>query len=100
MSYVNVNSIRNKFSNLREIMKENVDVLAVASAQIFLEEYLSPSRLDSLIKNGGLLVCVKATRQLYLAKFQFIMQSLPFELNLRKETWSVILIYTSLLDSL
>ena len=46
LSYLNVNSIRNKFENLREIIKQNVDVLAVAetkigasfpSAQFFLE---------------------------------------------------------------
>ena len=83
LSYLNVNSIRNKFENLREIIKQNVDVLAVAetkidasfpSAQFFLEGYHSPYRLDISRKSGGLLVYVKATipsRQLSLPKFQF-----------------------------
>ena len=70
LSYLNVNSIRNKFENLREIIKQNVDVLAVAetkieasfpSAQYFFEEYHSPYRLDISRKSGGLLVHVKAT---------------------------------------
>ena len=34
LSYLNVNSIRNKFDNLQEIIKQNVDVLAVAKTKI------------------------------------------------------------------
>ena len=34
LSFLNVNSIRNKFENLREIIKQNVDVLAVAETKI------------------------------------------------------------------
>ena len=97
LSYLNMNSIRNKFENLREIIKHNLDVLAVAetkidasfpSPQFFLEGYHSPYRLDISGKSGGLLVYVKAaipSRQLSLSKFQFRIQALPFELNLRKE---------------
>ena len=108
LAYLNVNSIRNKFENLLEIIKQNLDVLAVAetkidasfpSAQFFLEGYHSPYRLDISRKSGYLSVHVKATipsRQLSLPKFQAI----PFELNLRKEKWLVISIYRPLLDSL
>ena len=55
MSCLNVNAIRNKLENLREIIKQNIDVLAVAetkidasflSAQFFLEGHHSPYRLD------------------------------------------------------
>ena len=55
LSYLNANAIRNKLENLREIIKQNIDVLAVAetkidasflSAQFFLEEHHSPYRLD------------------------------------------------------
>ena len=107
-----MNSITNKFENLQEIIKQNADVLAVAetkidasfqSTQIFLERYRSLYRLDISHKSGGLLVYVKATipfRQLSLLKFQFRIQALPFELNLRKEKWLVISIYRQLLDLL
>ena len=107
-----MNSIKNILENLREIIKQNVDVLAVAetetdasfpSAQFFLEGYHSPFRLDISRKSCGLLVYVKATipsRQLSLPKFQFRIQALLFELNLRKERWLVISIYRPLLDSL
>ena len=49
--YVNVNSVRSKFENLREIIKQNLDVLAVEetkidasflSAQFLLEGYHTP----------------------------------------------------------
>ena len=77
-----MNSIRNKVENLREIIEQNVDVLAAAdtkidasfpSALFFLEGYHSPYRLNISRRSGGLLVYVKATipsRQLSLSKFQ------------------------------
>ena len=106
LSYLNVNAIRNKLENLREIIKQNIDVLAVAknkidasfpSAQFFLERYHSPYRLDISRKSGGLLVYVKGaipSRQLSLPKFYFRIQAFIFELNLSTEKWLVISIYS------
>ena len=76
---------------------------SLPSAQCFLEGYHSPYRLDISRKSGGLLGNVKATipsRQLFLPKFQFRIQVLPFELDLRKEKWLAISIYRPPLDSL
>ena len=107
-----MNSSRKKSESMREIIKQNVYVLAVAetktgasfpSAQCFLERCHSPYRLAISRKSGGLLVYVKAaisSRQLSLPKFQFRIQTSPFALSLRKEKWLVISIYRSLLDSL
>ena len=84
---------------MQEIIKQNIDVLPLQK----LEGYHSPYRLDMSRKSGGLLVYVKKTissRQLSLPKFQFKIQALPFELNLRNEKWLVILIYRPSLDSL
>ena len=58
-----MNSIRNKFDNLRETAKQNADVLAVAetridtsfpSAQFFLEGYHNAYSFDIFHKSGGL----------------------------------------------
>ena len=58
-----MNSVRNKFDNLRETIKQNVYVLAIAenridtsfpSAQFFLEGYHNPYRLDISHKSDGL----------------------------------------------
>ena len=99
LSYLNLHWIRNKFENLQEIIKQNIDVLPLRK----LEGYHSPYRLDMSRKSGGLLVYVKKiipSRQLSLPKFQFKIQALPFELNLRNEKWLVILIHRPSLDSL
>ena len=64
-SYLNINSIRNKFENLREIIDGNVDVLCVAetkndssfpTGQFSLEGYHSLYRTDVSNKRGWLLV--------------------------------------------
>ena len=99
LSYLNVKTIRDKLENLQEIIKQDVDVLAVAetktdssfpSAHFFLDGYLSLYRLDISRDSDGLLVYVKATKpscHFSLSKFQFRLQALPFELNLKKEKW-------------
>ena len=60
---MNVNPIRNTFHNFRKIIKQNVDVLAIAgtkidasfsSVQFFLEGYHSPYRFDICHKSGVL----------------------------------------------
>ena len=94
---MNINSIRNKFANLREIIDGNVDVLYVAetkidssfpTGQFSLEGYHSLYRIDVSNKRGWLLVYVNAsvlTRQLkYEIKYKDI-QIIPFDINLEKE---------------
>ena len=99
LSYLNVKTIRDKLENLQEIIKQDVDVLAVAetkadssfsSAHFFLDGYLSLYRLDISRDSDGLLVYVKAIKpscHFSLSKFQFRLQALPFEFNLKKEKW-------------
>ena len=99
LSYLNVKTIRDKLENLQEIIKQDVDVLAVAetkadssfpSAHFFLDGYLSLYRLDISRDSDGLLVYVKAIKpscHFSLSKFQFRLQVLPFEFNLKKEKW-------------
>ena len=67
-SDLNINSIRNKFENLKEIVSNHVDILVVAetkidksfsTAQFIMEEFHKPLRLDICDKSGGLLVYVR-----------------------------------------
>ena len=69
-SYLHINSIRNKMGSLREVVMENVDILAIAktkidesfsTAQFLLVGYHSPYRLDKSPKSGGILVYVKSS---------------------------------------
>ena len=66
--YLNINSVRNKFTDFQEIINGNVDVVSIAetkidasfpSAQFVLEGYHSPYRLDISSRGGGILVYVK-----------------------------------------
>ena len=68
-SYININSIRNKFENLCDILGNNVDVLSIAetkldssfpNAQFLLPDFHEPLRLDINHGSGGLLVYIKA----------------------------------------
>ena len=111
-SYLNINSIRNKMGSLREVVMENVNILAIAktktdelfsTAQFLLVGYRSPYRLDKSLKSCGILVHMKSSipsRQLNFPNLPYNIQAIPFELNLRKEKWFVISMYRPTLESL
>ena len=97
LSYLNINSIRNKFDHLKEFCN-SVDVLAVAEtkinqsfpkAQFLISGFHEPYRLDITDKSGGILVFVRLNSFALPTDIQI----LPFELNLRKEKWLVVAIY-------
>ena len=103
--YLNINSVRNKFTDLQEIINGNVDVISIAeaktdasfpSAQFLFEGYHSPYRLDVSNRSGGILVYVKSSipsRRLSCENLFDSIHAVPFESNLRKEEWLVISIY-------
>ena len=104
-SYLNINSIRNKFENLQEVIKENVDILAIAEtkidssfpkSQFLLNGFHNPYRLDVTKNSGGILVYVKSrlpSRRLTQYLLPNDIQAIAIELNLRKEKWLVVSIY-------
>ena len=105
--YLNINSVRNKFTDFQEIINGNVDVASTAeakidasfsSAQFVLEGYHSPYRLDISSRSGGIFVYVKSlipSRRLSCENLCDSIQAVPFEIILRKEKWLVISIYRS-----
>ena len=96
-SYLNINSIRNKFDNLKLIIDKHVDILCVAetkiensfpTAQFSWPKYYKPYRLDISDRQGELLVYIKShllSRRLTNYIMSKNVQIIPFELNLRKE---------------
>ena len=96
-AYLNINSIRNKFNDLEESIKSNIDVVRIAEtkidasftkAQFLLDNYHQPFRLDINSKSGGILVYVKSSVPSWKLKCDVLLksiQAIPFELNLRKE---------------
>ena len=99
-SYININSIRNKFENLCDIVGNNVDVLSIAetkldssflNAQFLLPAFQELLRLDINHRSGGLLVYIKASLpSKILSKFELPMN---IQINLRKEKWLFVSIY-------
>ena len=69
-TYLNINSVRNKFENFKEIVNVNVDIFTIAetkldgsfpTSQFELEGYYSPFRLDITKQSGGFLVYMKSS---------------------------------------
>ena len=97
--HLNINSIRNKFDPLKEIVSQNLDILMVAETkidvsfpkeQLHIEGYTDPLWLDRNGEGGGLLVYAKSDitmRQLQSFKFEIDMESICFEINLRGKKW-------------
>ena len=88
-SYININSIRNKFENPCDIVGNNVDVLSIAETKLdssfpnaqLLPSFHEPLRLDINYQSGGLLVYIKASLpSKILTKFKLPMniQIIPF----------------------
>ena len=69
IGYLNINSIRNKFDALRDIITANTDILMVAETKIdssflrgqfLIDRFAAPYRLDKNKDGGGLLVYVRS----------------------------------------
>ena len=69
-SYLNINSIRNKFENLCELVAGNVDILCIAetkldpsfpNSQFLIPDFHKPLRMDVSSRRGGLLVSIKSS---------------------------------------
>ena len=104
-SYLNINSIRNKFENLCELVAGNVDILCIAetkldpsfpNSQFLIPGFHKPLRIDLSSRRGELLVYIKSSlpcKMLTKFKLPNNIQIIPFELNLRKDKWLFVCIY-------
>ena len=105
VSYININSIRNKFENFINFIDKEVDVLVFAEtkldsnfskAQFQIPGFAPPYRHDVSGNSGGLLVFVNEqipSRELKKIKLPMGLQAIPVELNLRKCKWLSLPIY-------
>ena len=104
-SYLNINSIRNKFQNMSSLISGNVDILIVAetkldsffpTTQFVIRGFHHPFQLDINRRSGGLLVYVKGSipaRVLTSFNTPADTQIIVSEINLRKEKWLFVAIY-------
>ena len=105
-SYININSIQNKFDNLCDLISKNVDILSVTenkldpsfpNSQFLIPGFHEPMRLDITSKRGRMLVYTKSSLPSRIT-FNFKLY-IPFELNLRKEKCLFVSIYKPALQS-
>ena len=98
-SYININSIRNKFGSLCSLISSHVDILSIAetkldysfpNAQFLIPNFHQPFRLDVNRNSGALLAFVRssiAAKILSHYRLPPEFQDIPFEINLTKEKW-------------
>ena len=104
--YLNINSVRNKFSDLQEVINGNVDIASIMetkigasfpSAQFVLDEHHLPLLHGCVTeRKGGILVYLKSlilSHRLNCGNLCDSIQAIPFEINPGKEKWLVISVY-------
>ena len=104
-SDLNINSIRNTFGNLKEMVRNHVEIPVIAeakiskpfpTAQLIIEGFHEPLRLDISDKSGGLLAFIRSyllSRPLTKFEIPSDIQVIPFKVNIRKEKWFFLYIY-------
>ena len=104
-SYININSIRNKFGSFCSLISSHVDILSTAetklnysfpNAQFLIPNFHQPFRLGISRKSGGLLVFVRSSIPARMSsnyRLPSDIQVIPFEINLRKEKWLFVSVY-------
>ena len=103
-SYININSIRNKFENLCDIVGNNVHVLSMQTQNLTLRFRITilitwiswAFQSDINHRSGGLLIHIKAPLPSeILSKFRLPIniQMIPFEINLRNKKWLIVGVY-------
>ena len=93
---LNINSLPNKFDELKEVIGRNLDILTIQETkldssfplqQFVIEGYSAPYRLDRNRDGGGVLVYVREdipSKQLSKHNFTQYVEGLFIEINLRK----------------
>ena len=105
LSYINVNSIRNKLDDLKFLLGKSLDIICISetkldetfpTAQFAIEGFSKPYRLDITSNSGGLLFYVKANLPSKLIRFYNFpseIQCIPIELNISTKKYALLSIY-------
>ena len=99
IGHLNINSIRNKCSAIRENINKNLDIIIFSetklgasfpSGNFLIPGYKQPYCLDISKSKGGILVFIRddiPSRPLKNFKIPKLTHILPIEINLRKQKW-------------
>ena len=93
---LNINSIRNKFQSLKEIVSTNVDILLICETkldssfprvQFHNDRFGEPYKFDRYGKGGGILLYIRNYIPSKLIGSKMTVEGLFVEINLRKKKW-------------
>ena len=99
LANLNINSIRNKFEILKDLMTNNIDILILTETKIdqsfpenqfLIKGYSKPFRLDRNEHGGGIMVYVREDIPSKLLKkhtFNSDIEGMFIEINIRKAKW-------------
>ena len=105
IGHININSLRNKFELLTEMVRDKVDLLMISetkldssspNAKSYMKSYSKPCRLDKNSKGGGIILYVREDISSKLTSFSCIEHDKEYfldKLNLRKQKWLIICNY-------
>ena len=105
LSYINVNSIRNKLDDLKFLLGKSLDIICISetkldetfpTVQFWIEGFSKPYRLDVTSNSRGLLFYVKANVPSKLIRFYNFpneIQCIPIALNISTKNYALLSIY-------
>ena len=96
-AHLNINSIRNKFDSLADIIKDNIDTFMISETkvddffpdgQFFLDGFGTPFRLDRNRNGGGIMLFIRNDIPAKVVSTDDRpIESFYVELNFRKKKW-------------
>ena len=105
ISHIDINSLKNNFELLTEIVRDKVDLLMIfetkldssfPNAQFYMKYYSKPYRFDRNSKGGGIILYVREDIPSKLLNSSCIDHDKEYfllEINLRKQKWLIICNY-------
>ena len=111
-AYININSLRNRFAMLQEVIRNSIDVLLISetklnasfpSSQFILNGFAPPSRLDRTQHGGGIMLFIREDIPFKLLNADTSISEIEnviAEINLRFKRWLISGSYSSHLNSI
>ena len=105
IGHLNINSIRNKFVALSDIMKNNIDIILISETKIdksftsstfYIDDFTPPYRLDRTSRGGGILLYVRSdipSKELKYISIPNNNECMFIEINLHKKKWLICSFY-------
>ena len=106
IAYLNIHSIRNKLTALKEVISDCIDILIIAetkldesfpTSQLDITSYIPPLRVDRNQHGGGILIYIKegipATEISLLGSTSKNIEAKALEINLNSIKWLLFGIY-------